>query len=172
MWNCRPAALCALVSAFSIGLVLGAANGADAQTSDLQTCASRYQAAKADNTLNGRAWQDFYASCKAQLSAPAPDAISAEPKSAPVEQAAPAESAETPKNAAVAPEPAAEPPVPTPTGLTGAQPSPPTAKVEKVDAGAREKKCRAKWKVEAAELKKKDPKLTWDKYWKQCGAHP
>lgn len=45
-----------------------------------------------------------------------------------------------------------------------------TPKDEKAEAEAREKKCRAEWKAESAHLKKKDSKLTWNKYWKQCNA--
>ncbi len=45
-----------------------------------------------------------------------------------------------------------------------------TPKDEKAEAEAREKKCRAEWKAESAQLKKKHSKLTWNTYWKQCDA--
>ncbi len=45
-----------------------------------------------------------------------------------------------------------------------------TPKDEKADAEAREKKCRAEWKAESAQLKKKHSKLTWNTYLKQCDA--
>ena len=86
MWIRRPAVLHAVTGFFATGLVLAAAIPARAETTDLQACATQYQAAKADNKLNGQAWQDFFTDCKAKISAVAP-------KSEAPEAAAPAAAA-------------------------------------------------------------------------------
>lgn len=154
----RPAMLHALAGFFSVGLVFAGTSVAGAETSDLQACAAQYQAAKADNKLNGQAWQDFFTDCKAHLSAAVP--VTPEAK-APVEPAA------APKNEAEKPEPTAEPATPA-VAETPAAP----AKDEKAAAEAREKKCRAQWKAQETELKKKDSKWTWSRYWKKCNEKP
>ena len=152
----RPAVLHALTGFFAAGLVFAAAIPARAETTDLQACATQYQAAKADNKLNGQAWQDFFADCKAKIAAAAP-------KSEAPEAAAPAASppkAEAEKDMTPKEEAPAQP--------EAAESHAPMAKDAKAAMEAREKKCRAQWKAEAAELKKKDLKLTWNKYWQQC----
>ena len=162
MWIRRPAVLHAVTGFFAAGLVFAAAIPAHAETADLQACATQYQAAKADNKLNGQAWQDFFTDCKAKISAAAP-------KSEAPEAAAPAAAASAPKaeaDKAEAPKEEAAPAHP----ATAAKSHTPSAKDDKAAIEAREKKCRAEWKAEAAELKKKDSKLTWNKYWKQCNA--
>lgn len=161
MLICRPAASYAVAGFFSVGLVFVAANRANAQTTDLQTCATQYQAAKADNKLNGQAWQDFFADCKTHLGAAAPTDTP--------EAKAPVEPAAAPKNVATMPEPSSEAAVGSKEAAVTETPAAP-AKDEKADIEAREKKCRAKWKAEAVDLKKKDPNLNWTKYWKQCSA--
>jgi hypothetical protein len=162
MWIRRPAVLHAATGSFAAVLVFAAAIPARAQITDLQACATQYQAAKADNKLNGQAWQDFYADCKVKIAAAAP-------KSEAAEAAAPAAAAPTPKteaDKAEAPKTEAAPAQSTASADSHAQP----AQDEKAAVEAREKKCRAEWKAEAPELKKKDPKVTWNKYWKQCNA--
>jgi len=141
----RPAAANVLAWAFSAGLFLVGAGVAEAETNELQLCATQYQAAKAADKLNGQAWQDFFADCKARVAAAAPEAKAL------------AEPAEAPKTAASKPEPAAEP---------AAAP----AKAEKTSLEELEKKCRAQWKTEETGLKKKDSKWSWRKYWKKCSA--
>ena len=155
MWIRRPAVLHAATGLFVASLFFATAlTPARAETSALQACATQYQAAKADNKLNGQAWQDFFTDCKAKLGPVAgktdtPEAVA--PKTeAPAAPKAEADKAEAPKSEAET--------APSPKGDTGAMES-------------REKKCRGEWKAKSAELKKKDPKLTWVKYWKQCGAH-
>ena len=162
MWIRRPAVLRAVTGFFAAGLVFAAAIPARAETTDLQACATQYQAAKADNKLNGQAWQDFFTDCKAKITAAAP-------KSEAPEAAAPAAAAPTPKaeaDKAEAPKTEAAPAQPAASAVSHAQP----AKDDKAAVEAREKKCRAEWKAEAPELKKKDPKVTWSKYWTQCNA--
>jgi hypothetical protein len=162
MWIRRPAVLHAATGFFAAVLVFAAAIPARAETGDLQACATQYQAAKADNKLNGQAWQDFYADCKAKVAAAAP-------KSEAPEAAAPAAAAPTPKaeaDKAEAPKTEAAPAQAAAGADAHAQPS----KDDKAVMEAREKKCRAEWKAEAPELKKKDPKATWNKYSKQCNA--
>ena len=66
MWIRRPAVLRAVTGFFAAGLVFAAAIPARAETTDLQACATQYQAAKADNKLNGQAWQDFYRGLQGQ----------------------------------------------------------------------------------------------------------
>lgn len=157
MWIRRPAVLHAVIGFFAAGLVFAAAIPARAETADLQACATQYQAAKADNKLNGQAWQDFFTDCKAKISAAAP-------KSEAPEAAAPAAAAPTPK--AEAPKTEAAPAQPAASANSHTQPT----KDDKAAVEAREKKCRAEWKADAPELKKKDPKVTWSKYWTQCNA--
>ncbi len=162
MWIRRPAILHAVTGFFAAGLVLAAAIPARAETTDLQACATQYQAAKADNKLNGQAWQDFFTDCKAKISAVAP-------KSEAPEAAAPAAAASPPKaeaEKAEAPKVEAAPAHP----AMAAESHTPSAKDDKAAIEAREKRCRTEWKAEAAELKKKDSKLAWNKYWKQCNA--
>ncbi len=157
----RPALLSAVAGFFSVGLVLACANGAGAETNDLQVCAKQYQAAKADNKLNGQAWQDFFADCKTHLSA-------ADPKATETPEAkAPAEPAAAPKTMATKPESSPEP-EPKASAPAAAEAHPMPMKDEKTAADAREKKCHALWKTEATEMKKKDSKWTWSKYWKKC----
>lgn len=161
MWIRRPAVLRAVTGFFAAGLVFAAAIPARAETTDLQACATQYQAAKADNKLNGQAWQDFFTDCKAKIAAAAPKSEATE--------AAPAAAAPTPKaeaDKAEAPKTEAAPAQPAASADSHAQP----AKDDKAAVEAREKKCRAEWKAEAPELKKKDPKVTWSKYWTQCNA--
>ncbi len=160
MWIRRPAVLHAAIGLFTVGLVFAAAVAARAETTELQACATQYQAAKTDNKLNGQPWQDFFAECKAHLSA------ATTPKTESTEAPeAPAEAAVAPKAAAATQEPTE----PQPAAAAAAPTAP--AKDENADADAREKKCRAEWKVELTELKKKDSKLTWNKYLKKCNAH-
>ena len=66
MWIRRPAVLHAATGFFAAGLVFAAAIPARAETTDLQACATQYQAAKADNKLNGQAWQDFFTDLQGQ----------------------------------------------------------------------------------------------------------
>ncbi len=160
MWIRRPAVLHAATGFFAAGLVFAAAIPARAETTDLQTCATQYQAAKADNKLNGQAWQDFFTDCKAKISAAAP-------KSEAPEATAPAASApKTESEKAEAPKAEATPAQPAVGANSHVQP----AKDDKAAMPAHEKKCRAEWKAEAPKLKKKDSKITWNKYWKQCDA--
>jgi hypothetical protein len=162
MWIRRPVRLLhAVVSCWAASLVFLASNAACAQTAELKECATQYQAAKADNKLSGQAWQDFFTDCKARLSAAAPKSETPE-AAAPALAAAPKtepDKGEAPKVEAA------------PAHLTAAEDhhSAPL-KDDKAAAEAREKKCRAEWKSEAAELKKKDSKFTWNKFWKQCNA--
>ena len=154
MWIRRPAILHAATGFFVASLVFATAfTPARAETDALQACATQYQAAKADNKLNGQAWQDFFTDCKARLGPVAgktdtPEAMA--PKTeAPTAPKAEAVRADAPRSEA--------------------GPARPT----KGDASAtesHEKKCRSEWKAKSVELKKNDPKLTWAKYWKQCGA--
>lgn len=105
----RPAALSLMAGFVAAAAVFAAAREASAD--ELQACAQQYQAAKADNKLNGQAWQDFYPECKARLaSSEASKAETAQPVSAPAEQA-PTPKEEAP-SASAAPAPAAPPPVP------------------------------------------------------------
>ena len=153
----RPALLTAVAGLFSVGLVLAVPNRAGAETNDLQVCATQYQAAKADNKLNGQPWQDFFVDCKAHL----PKAAEDPGAKAPAEPAAPIKSTTAKPDGS--PEPA-----PTTAAPATADEHGKPMKDEKAGAESHEKKCHALWKAEAAELKKKDPKLTWSKYWKKC----
>ena len=105
MWIRRPAVLHAVTGFFAAGLVFAAAIPARAETADLQACATQYQAAKADNKLNGQAWQDFFTDCKAKISAAAPK--SEAPEAAAPAAAAPTPKAEAPKTEAAPAQPAA-----------------------------------------------------------------
>ncbi len=151
MWIGQLAILNAAAGFLSIAFVNVASTEARAQDADVKECATQYQAAKADNKLAGQPWQDFFAACKAKLGG-APAAKTEAP-----EGGAPKAEAEAPKTEA-APAPAENPP-------THAEPA-------KQDKAAIEKQCHAEWKAKEAALKKKDPKLTWEKYLKQCGARP
>jgi len=129
----RPAAFSLMAGFVAAGAVFAAASGASAQSNELQACAQQYQAAKADNKLNGQAWQDFYPECKARLaSAEAPKAETAQPISAPVEQA-PAPKIEAPAAASIEPAPPA--PVAPTTSLRSRAPAHP-APVKKAQAHA------------------------------------
>ena len=102
----RPAAFNFMAGFVAAGAVFAAANGARAD--EVQACAQQYQAAKADNKLNGQAWQDFYPDCKAKLaSVEPPKAEAVQPVGAPVEQA-PAPKTEAPVEATAEPTPAAK----------------------------------------------------------------
>ena len=109
MWIRRPAVLRAVTGFFATGLVFAAAILARAETTDLQACATQYQAAKADNKLNGQAWQDFFTDCKAKIAAAAPksEATEAAPAAAAPTPKAEAEKAEAPKTEAAPAQPAA-----------------------------------------------------------------
>jgi hypothetical protein len=156
MWIGRLAVVNAAAGFLSVAFVSVGSVDARAQTAELTECATQYQAAKADNKLAGQPWQDFYAACKAKLSAGAPAAKSEAP-----EAAAPVPAPE-PKAEAEAPKSEAAPAAPAAPAAESAAPAP----ASKPDKAALEKKCRAQFKAE----KKKDPKATWDKYWKQCGS--
>lgn len=102
----RPAAFTFMAGFVAAGAVFAAVSGASAEPSELQACAQQYQAAKADNKLNGQAWQDFYPDCKAKLaSVEAPKAETAVPVAVPVEQAPPPKT-EAPVEATAEPTPA------------------------------------------------------------------
>jgi hypothetical protein len=153
MWIGRLAILNAAAGFLSIAFVNVASTEARAQDADVKECATQYQAAKAENKLAGQPWQDFFAACKAKLGG-APAAKTEAPAAA-----APKAEAEAPKTEAATP-----PVTPPESPETHAEPA-------KQDKAAFEKKCHSEWKAKEAALKKKDPKLTWEKYLKQCGAH-
>ncbi len=153
MLNGRSAVSNVAVGFLSIAFLSMTAIEARAQAADLKECATQYQAAKADNKLGGQSWQDFYTACKAGLAA-VPAA-----KTEPVAAAPSPESKSAPETPATE----AAPATPTPEKAeSAASPKP--------DNAALEKKCRAEWKAKEAVLKKKDPKASWEKFWKQCGS--
>jgi hypothetical protein len=162
MWIGRLAVVNAAAGFLSVAFVSVGSVDARAQTAELTECATQYQAAKADNKLAGQPWQDFYAACKAKL-APAAPAASAAPaaKSEAPEAAAPVPAPE-PKTEAEAPKSEAAPVAAPAPAAESAAPAP----ASKQEKAAAEKKCRAQFKAE----KKKDPKITWEKFSKQCGA--
>jgi hypothetical protein len=177
----RLAVSYAAAGALAVCFATAASSEAKAQANILRECGSQYQAAKAANELKGQSWQDFLKACRTRLAEPKveepPPAVaapSAEPAPAPAPTtAAPAAPAqpETPAPAATAPAapaPAAEAPAPTPApAKEAAKPAKP-AKDGQAAMRERRKKCGAEWKAQKAELKKKDPKLTWPKYWSAC----
>ncbi|MBI1981345.1 MAG: hypothetical protein HYS63_07315 [Methylocystis sp.] len=164
--------------ALAVGVVAGSA--AYAQANVLKECGSQYQAAKAANELGGQSWQDFLKACRARLAEQAKPAEE-KPAEAKPEETKPqtpppaAESKPTPPPAAAeskpAPPPATEaaPAAPTPPpASTEAKPAAKPAKDAQAALREREKKCGAEWKAKKAELKKKDPKIAWPKYWSEC----
>jgi hypothetical protein len=143
---------------------LAVSGEARAQANVLKECGSRYQQAKAANELAGKSWQDFLKQCRVDISESKPAAPAEAPKTAPAAEApAPAPAAEAPKPAP-APAPAAE--APKPAAPKAAAP----AKETKSAVNARQKACGAEWKAQKAELKKKDPKISWPKFWSECNA--
>jgi hypothetical protein len=91
-----PAAVFVFALASALTLTSGAVM---AKSAIQQECSSKYQAAKAANTLNGQTWGQFYKQCAAEAkAAPAtpaaatatPAAAPAKPPVAPVTTAAPA----------------------------------------------------------------------------------
>ena len=117
--NFTRSALFVFAATGLFGLAL--AETAEAQSVQSQ-CGTKYQAAKAANTLNGQSWHQFYSACAAELkagTAGTQPAAAAPPPAAPQPTAAaPAEpppaAAPKPKRTATAPAaPAAEAPVPT-----------------------------------------------------------
>jgi len=128
----RPAAFTFIAGFVVAGAVCAAASGAKAESTEIQACAQQYQSAKAENKLNGQAWQDFYPDCKAKLaSVEAPKPESAQPVAAPVEQAPPPK-AEAPVEAV------AEPAAPAPAAT---KPHPGPAKKQQAHAEAHDKKA-------------------------------
>ena len=117
------------------GLVFAATIRASAESAELQPCAAQYQAAKAENKLNGQAWQDFYPECKARLAAAPAVSATETPAAAAPAAAAPAEPAPAPKIAA--PEPAAAP-------VPAAKATPAAAKPEKPTVAGKSAKHKKK----------------------------
>jgi hypothetical protein len=128
--NFTRSALFVFAATGLFGLTL--AGTAEAQSVQSQ-CSTKYQAAKAANTLNGQSWRQFYSACAAELKAGAgttqqPAAAAPPPAAPPPTATAPVEApppaAPKPRKTATAPAaPAADAPVPTgpivfPTGIS------------------------------------------------------
>ncbi|MGP8231136.1 MAG: hypothetical protein ACLQL2_00510 [Methylovirgula sp.] len=95
----RPA-----VSVAGLAVIAGFTFGSAAQAESVQKqCSTKYQAAKAANSLNGETWNQFYKQCAAELkgggaattSAPPPATTSAPPPAASTSAPPPAASTET-----------------------------------------------------------------------------
>jgi hypothetical protein len=145
---------------FAACLSLAATGEAMAQANVLKECGGKYQAAKAASELKGQTWQDFLKKCREDLATePAKTEAAPEaPKTEPVK-------AEPPKTEPVKAEPPkAETPATEPAKTEAAKP----AADAKTAAKDRQKQCGAEWKAKKAELKKKDPKITWPKFWSEC----
>jgi hypothetical protein len=76
---------CAVVATLGVGASAHAANDV------MKECGAKYQAAKANNTLGGKNWNQFLAACRGtQAAAPAAAPAAAAPVSKPVAAAKPA----------------------------------------------------------------------------------
>jgi hypothetical protein len=144
---------------FAACLTIAASGEALAQANVLKECGGKYQAVKAANELKGQSWQDFLKKCREELAAE-PAKTEAAPAAAP---AAEPVKAEPPKA-----EPAAEPAKTEPAKAEPAKPAAKPASEGATAAKERQKKCGAEWKAQKDQLKKKDPKITWPKYWSEC----
>jgi len=162
------------LSAAVAGLVvMCAATGASSQAFawGIRECSAKYEAAKAANQLNGQSWREFFKGCRASLASPTTAAAVAAPAStATPPTASPSAAANTAVDRAPAPAVAAAPPAastssPAP-GATAAAENPASSAL--ASRAERLKQCEAEWKAQWAQLRKSDPKATWDKYWSAC----
>jgi hypothetical protein len=93
-----PLAAIAVVAGFAAFSFIGTAQAESVK----KECSTKYQAAKAANSLNGQSWNQFYKQCAAEAKAGAEPAATSEPAAAPA--AAPAQKTAAPSRSA---EPAA-----------------------------------------------------------------
>jgi len=144
-------------------LSIAASGDAMAQANVLKECGGKYQAAKAANELKGQSWQDFLKKCREDLAAEP-----AKTDAAPAVEPAKTEPAKTEpaKAEPVKAEPAKAEPAKTEPAKAAAPAKP--AAGGATAAKDRQKKCGAEWTAQKADLKKKDPKITWPKYWSEC----
>ena len=150
-----------VAAAFALSLAALALPGVAQAQNIMKECGVEYQAAKAGNTLGGKAWKEFLADCRTR------HAASATPAAAPAPAPAAAAPAAPPPPVAMAPKPmapAAAAPAPMPA---------PTAAAKPVSGGrqamlTRERACGAEWKANKVELRKANPAIKWPQYWSEC----
>lgn len=137
----------------------------------MQQCGQQYQEAKAANTLNGMAWNQYRTECSARLKAtPASVQTDAAPATSAVNPLKPVQAP-----TAVAPSPAVVPP-PTTAAVTPAPVAPAattTASGKTVSPGqaafyARERQCGSEWRASKVTLIAQTPGLKWQSYLSQC----
>ncbi len=132
---------------------LGLAETAEAQSVQSQ-CSTKYQAAKAANTLNGQSWRQYYSACAAELKAGAAGtqpAAAAPPPTATAPVEAPPPAASRSRKTATAPaEPETPALAPQPTGPI-VFPTAISPEFSTLSAGqARRKTCGAQFKANKA----------------------
>src|ERR1700734_2649077 len=89
-----PLAAIAVVAGFAAFSFTGTAQAESVK----KECSTKYQAAKAANSLNGQSWTQFYKQCAAEAKAGAEPAATSEPAAAPA--AAPAQKTAAPSRSA------------------------------------------------------------------------
>jgi hypothetical protein len=158
-------------SVAAVGLVVVcAATGASSQASAwggaLLECDAKYLAAKEANELNGQSWREFFKACRAHLAATTVEAPAATAPAAADNKAmarapapAPGSTAAEQRAASVSPPSPAESATAAQEQAAGSSPA---------SLAAHRKQCEAEWKAQWAKLRKSDPRVTWDKYWRVC----